>query len=121
MQDELFALQDALNHLDVRRRGKGYPQHLKAHIIKYARLRRHSGVTWATLSDYLGIPKPTLSKWLKPEQSNPLPTSDTFMPVVIASEDNHPLVCLVAPNGWRIEGHTVDRALALLRTCSEPL
>jgi len=113
MDDELSALQDALSKLDARGRGKRYPKDLKQRLIDYVRRQRDGGTTWAILSDQLGLPATTLSKWLKPKP--PPDSSAAFVPVVVADDAQQEHVAIVAPNGWRIEGLTLERALVLIR------
>jgi hypothetical protein len=95
-----------------RKRGEArYPAKLRARITTWVISQRDRGEWWTDLSAALGLPTETLVRWAD-------------MGRVVASEmkavdviDTPPIgtVTLVSPTGLRIEGVSIDAAIAILR------
>jgi len=100
----------------IRRR---YSQSLRAEAVAYLRERVHGGASAETVASELGVSGWSLSRWrrgLSPEKNSTLP----LVQVVphCAEEGTKPLVTLVTPDGYRIEGlerGDVSRMLESLR------
>ena len=111
MQDH--ELRDLVRALErFRRRGAArYPAELRARITAWVIARRERGDWWREISTPLGIATETLVRWTE--------TSCAAVPEMKAVDviDAPPIgtVTLVAPTGLRIEGVSIDAAIAILR------
>jgi transposase len=94
-------------------RGKRYPIELKARLVAFARARRSEGGSWATIADELGLTFETVRRWCV---GNSPTTKRTAMRAVEIVADAAPhALAVVSPSGLRVEGITIDDAVALLR------
>jgi len=87
--------------------GRRYPADVRGRVVAWMASERAGGRSWSALSDELGIPATTLMRW------SSLPRA---LPVVVEAQRSSlsSVVSMVSPSGWRIEGVTLDQALALL-------
>ncbi len=92
-------------------RGKRYPRELKARIIDHARARRGAGASWAHIAEELGLAFETVRRWCKATESR---SSRSLVPVLVSEADER-AVSVVSPAGHRIEGLTLQQAVAVLR------
>jgi hypothetical protein len=98
----------------------GYPEAIRRRACAYARARCHAGAGLEAVAAEIGISRTALASWLRaPQRSAAL----ALLPVVVATE-GAPVVdpraptlglVLVSPNGFRVEGATVEIVAALLR------
>lgn len=117
-----------------RGRGKRFPIHLQAQAVAYYRKRQEAGAFLSNVAFELGLPPPTLRRWVldAPDNNSPeihparveasAPTNDTDTtswklitkpsPTVPASPA-HPV--LIGPNGLRIEGLDMMSLAVLLK------
>jgi hypothetical protein len=88
-----------------------YPVKLRARITAWVAARRERGEWWTDISAALGVPAQTLVRWA--EASAAIATDMKAVDVI----DAPPIgtVTLVTPTGLRIEGVSVDAAIAILR------
>lgn len=89
-----------------------YPAKLRARITAWVIARRERGDWWTDISAAIGIPAQTLVRWS--DTGCVAPHGEMKAVDVI---DAPPLgtVTLVAPTGLRIEGVSIDAAIAILR------
>ncbi len=87
--------------------GRRYPPDVRRQVVAWVACERAAGRCWGALSDELGIPVSTLVRW----SSRP-----RALPVVVETprSPSASMVSMVSPSGWRIEGVTLEQALALL-------
>lgn len=105
----------------ARSRTQRYPQELKEQVVEYARRRLEEGATTYRISAEVGVPQPTVERWLevlaapgalvpvriKPDEpSRALPAALDSAPVIVTSR------------GWRVEGLRVADIAALLQVAS---
>ena len=93
-------------------RGKRYSPALKARILEFAQLRRGEGVSWADIAGDIGIAFETLRRWsmaATPKRSR------AMVPVRVVADRAERTVIVVSAGGHRIEGLTLDEAVAVLR------
>jgi len=113
MQDpELTRLQRALA---AHRRDGGlrYPPALRAQISAWVAAQRAGGAWWCDVARLIGIPESTLVRWSTVSGVGAAPIA--LRPVVVVDAPALGTVTLVAPSGLRIEGVSVDAAIAILR------
>ena len=107
---ELRALSRALE--TFRRRGDArYPAKLRARITAWVIARRDRGGWWTEISETLGIPAQTLVRWAEASGS----AVGEMKAVAVIDEPPTGTVTLIAPTGLRIEGVSIDAAIAILR------
>jgi transposase-like protein len=114
-----------------RRHADGYPLEVRAPVVALARRQLSAGLSMAAVARELGIHSNTLLRWLEagPEDV------PSFVPVVLesaaapaappaanCSEASRPMplcaLTLVSPAGYRLEGLSLDDAVAALRRLS---
>lgn len=78
-------------------------------MVQKARAMRASGMSLAAVASELGVSVISLTKWLRDDR--PVPS---FLPVRLA-ETAPPVLSLVTPSGYRVEGLTPEGIVALLR------
>lgn len=93
-------------------RGKRYPSDLKARITEWAQGRRGEGASWAQISGDLGIAFETLRRWCLAASPK---TSRAMVPVRVVADAADRTVSLASPAGYRVEGLTLQEAVAALR------
>jgi hypothetical protein len=96
-----------------RRRGdKRYSATLRARIKTWVIARRERGDWWTELAITLGVPMQTLVRWAEPAcVAGPA----TMKAVDVIDAPPVETVTIVAPTGLRIEGVSIDAAIAILR------
>lgn len=85
--------------------GRRYPAEVQRQVVAWVSGERAVGRGWAALSDELGIPVSTLVRWTSRFRA---------VPVYVQSPPSSATVSMVSPSGWRIEGVSLEQALALL-------
>ncbi len=120
----------ALRHLIAshrpRRARDGYPDHVRHEVVRHVSRLRRAGRPLTALSRDLGLPAPTLRRWLVGDEDR-----DGFVPVVL-SDSEHPCeqtgptvldaepmdsgrhLSLVTPGGYRVLGLDIDALRQLL-------
>jgi|SRR5580704_8834613 hypothetical protein len=96
----------------LRRRGATrHPAKLRARITAWVIARRERGEWWTEIVSAIGIPAQTLIRWCETGRAA---TAEMKAVSVI---DTPPVgtVTLVSPTGLRIEGISIDTAIAILR------
>ncbi|HEX3595379.1 MAG TPA: hypothetical protein VHU80_09765 [Polyangiaceae bacterium] len=93
-------------------RGKRYPAAVKARIITLAQSRRREGRSWVQISGEVGVGFETLRRWCLAGGTKP---SRAMVPVRVVPEDGARTVSVVSPSGHRVEGLTLQEAVAVLR------
>lgn len=94
-----------------RRGGARYPVELRARITTWVITRRESGACWTEISEALGIPTQTLVRWTEASSA----VGGEMKEVDVIDAPPYSTVTLVAPSGLRIEGVSIDAAIAILR------
>ena len=91
-------------------------------MVEYGRQRRDEGSSLYRISLEVGVPEPTLGRWL--QQWSP---STALLPVRIKPEDPRIVntaglgergPVIITPRGWRVEGLCVGDIAALLQVAS---
>jgi hypothetical protein len=85
---------------------------LKARIIETAQSRRSEGASWVQIAGEIGIAFETVRRWCVAAQAKP---SRAMVPVRVVPERGESLVSVVSVGGHRIEGLTLQEAVAVLR------
>lgn len=93
-------------------RGKRYSAGLKARIIEFAHSRRSEGASWATIAGDIGIAFETVRRWCMAERRK---APRKMLPVRVVSDRAERTVSVVSASGYRIEGLTLDEAIAVVR------
>jgi len=106
-------LRDLLRALEAfRRRGAArYPARLRERLTAWMIARRDRGEWWTEISETLGIPTQTLVRWAETRGS----ALGEMKPVDVIDAPPIGTVTLIAPTGLRIEGVSIDAAIAILR------
>lgn len=94
-------------------RGKKYPEALEKRAVEYARAQRMAGVSWNRIASELGLRYETVRQWV--EKAGAAKKTPTMRAVKVVAERARPTVSIVSPSGARIEGVTLDDAVAVLR------
>jgi len=93
-------------------RGKRYPAELKARIIELAQMRRLESASWVQIAGDVGIAFETLRRWCL---AAPAQRSRVMVPVRVVADRGERVVSVVSSGGHRIEGLTLEEAVAVLR------
>ncbi len=112
MQDH--ELRDLRRELAPRVRGPGrhYPDKLRARITRWARGQLDDGAGLRAVASALGVHRETLRRWTTDEDDAP---RLALVPVeVVADDPPGSTVSVVSPSGFRIDGLTLDEAIAAL-------
>jgi hypothetical protein len=88
-----------------------YPAKLRAAITTWVIARRDRGDWWTEISRALAIPTQTLVRWAEARTV----VAGEMRPVDVIDAPPIGTVTIVAPTGLRIEGVSVDAAIAILR------
>jgi orotate phosphoribosyltransferase-like protein len=94
-------------------RGKRYPEALERRVVEYARARRARGASWSQLASELGLRYETVRRWV--ERGNKSKGEPKMRAVAVVPEHAGATISIVTPSGVRVEGITLDDAMALLR------
>jgi len=96
----------------VRRQGAArYPAKLRARITAWAIARRDRGDWWTEISEAIGLPTYTLVRWADASRS----AAAEMKAVEVIDAPPSGTVTLIASTGLRIEGVSIDVAIAILR------
>ena len=96
-----------------------YSETLQRDVASYCQAARSEGVSWDKLSEDLVLTTHTLQRWIRESKSNKptTPKPPTFIecgvPVSLAGAASGAV--LISPQGWRIEGLSVEDVLKVLR------
>lgn len=110
MQDH--ELRDLRRELAPRARGPGlhYPDELRDRIARWTRRQLDSGASLGGLATLLGVHRETLRRWTADEVR-----SLALVPVdVVTDERCGSALSVVSPTGFRIDGLTLEEAIAAL-------
>lgn len=83
---------------------------LRAEITEWVTAQRERGAWWCDLSRALGVSTETLTRWAAARRDGA-----AMLPVDVVDAPPIGTVTLVAPTGLRIEGVSIDAAIAILR------
>jgi hypothetical protein len=86
---------------------------LRGEITAWVAAKRQRGAWWCDLSRDLGISTETLKRWAEPRTSTIEPS---MLPVDVIDAPPVGTVTLVASSGLRIEGVSIEAAIAILRS-----
>lgn len=103
---ELARLKRELSRHDAAR-GIRYDPELKRQAIAFAKEQRRSGASWASVAGDLGLNFETVRRWC--EKARPLRA------VEIVDEPVGEGVSIVSASGFRLEGLTLEQAIAAMR------
>jgi len=102
-----------------------YPAELKELVVDYGRASLDEGASLYRIAQEVEIPEPTVARWVKTAAMT-LTTSTPLLPVRVKTDTpsgptpvtakKGPVV--VAPQGWRVEGLSVDDIATLLGVAS---
>jgi transposase len=93
-------------------RGKRYEAELKSRVVAFAQAQRGQGRSWGQVATELGLRFETLRRWCV-KGSSSLPRA--MRRVEIVADVASRRLAVVSPGGLRIEGLTLEDAVALLR------
>ena len=113
MQDH--ELRDLRRELAAQERGPGrhYPGELKARVVAWARRELARGAAAGPTATAIALDPRTLNAWLETAAQH---ASVSLIPVeVMPPPAARPSLAVVSPAGYRIEGLTLDEAIAVLR------
>lgn len=88
-----------------------YPAKLRARITAWVIARRERGEWWTEISEAIGLPTQTIARWVDASRA----TSAEMKAVDVIDAPPIGTVTLVVPTGLRIEGVSIDAAIAILR------
>ncbi len=88
-----------------------YPTKLRARITAWVAVQRERSEWWTDISTALGMPAQTLVRWTESEGD----VATEMKAVDIIDAPPIGTVTLIAPTGLRIEGVSIDAAIAILR------
>jgi hypothetical protein len=92
-------------------RGKLYAPATQAAVVEFARARRSEGASWQRIAAELGMRFETVRRWHSRPSGMP-----TMRAVEVIAEGPRAVgVAVVSPAGHRIEGLTIEEAIAALR------
>jgi|SRR5271165_505023 len=92
-------------------RGKRYDAELKSRVVAFAQAQRGEGRSWAQVATELGLRFETLRRWCVKGSSSPR----AMRRVEIVADGAPRKLTVVSSSGLRIEGLTLEDAVALLR------
>jgi hypothetical protein len=93
-------------------RGKRYEPDLRARLIAWVARRRKEGLSLAAVASELSLPMNTVARWASPGKR-----STALVPVtVVAEPESSPSTLrFVSPEGFIVEGLTLQEIAVLLR------
>jgi hypothetical protein len=95
-----------------RRRGDArYPAKLRARITTWVIAQRERGEWWTAISGALDVPSKTLARWVEMQGAG----LGEMRAVDVIDAPPIGTVTLVSSSGLRIEGVSIDAAIAILR------
>lgn len=101
-----------------RGRDGGYGPEVRAAAASYGLACREAGQTWETLARGLPVSSTAIRRWMR--EASPAAPRGALVEVVSDSEAPPPaappMLSLVSPGGYRLEGLDVETALLLLRS-----
>ena len=105
--------------LAPRARGPGlhYPDELRGRIARWARRQLEDGASLGALASALGVHRETLRRWTAGAARPPTGAARplALVPVeVVVDEPPAGTLSVVSPAGFRIDGLTLDEAIAAL-------
>ena len=92
-----------------------YPMALRRTITTIVRQRRGRGVGLAAVARELGLPRWTLSLWLRTPSAPVMRAVDVVLDPTPATAPTLTAAVLVMPDGVRVEGASVETLTTLLR------
>ncbi len=108
-------IEELRSQIEGSQRGKSagairYRAKLRGQVVAHAKSAMACGETPQSIAACLGIAAITLRRWMRP-----VADCAPLLPVVLAAPDPSASGCvLVSPNGYRVEGLSVDEAAHLL-------
>lgn len=101
-------------------RGKRFEPALKARVIRFAEQRRREGASWMTITTELGACFETLRRWCGASSGSAPAAPASMLPVTVVADAidatvERATMKLVTPNGFRVEGASVEEIVALVR------
>lgn len=113
-------LRAAVVGLGRTKRNQPIPPALRVELIDYARGARGRGVGWGVIARGLGVSMTGLKRWLAAPP--PVRRGGAVLRrvrvtarAVEARSTERPALCVISPQGYRVEGLDVAAAAALLR------
>lgn len=92
-------------------RGKLYAPKIQAGVVEFAHRRRAEGASWKQIAGELGMRFETVRRWCARDAARP-----SLRPVrVVDAAAPGSAVAVVSPSGHRIEGLSLQDAIAVLR------
>ena len=112
MDQNLKSIRAQLEKFGHRDQGFRYPESFQKQVAQYARgqIGRYSK---NQISKTVGIPWVTIGRWMEQIEGQ---TNTGLVPVRITASElqTKPSVSMVTPEGWRIEGLSVDQTCRIL-------
>jgi hypothetical protein len=105
------SLREALRGLHVGSASKEVAEGLKARVRAFAKERQARGDSLAKIAHELGLRTAMLRWWLEREPRKP-----RMRPVQVVAEPAVVKMAVVAPNGYRVEGLTLEQVATLMRS-----
>ena len=99
-----------------RGRGKRYDKTLRARIVAFAEQRRAEGESWGNIATELGARFETLRRWCQGRRPEPTRALAVRPVEIVAAARGGGTLAVVSRSGLRVEGVTLDDAIAILRT-----
>jgi len=113
MDEKLERFKAGAAQVGPAKRGRKFPQELKALGATYAAERRGSGCTWQTIASELGVGVLTIRRWCEERPQE----NATFERVAIV-EDRQRETYSASIGGLRIEGLSFESIVALAKALS---
>ncbi len=96
-------------------RGRRIPSQLRLRLVAAAKPLRRQGLSLTAVADRLGVTAVTIQRWCSEE---PRANEQVgVVPVHLQPSAQSPCV-VVSPDGWRVEGLSVQEAASLLKAVS---
>jgi hypothetical protein len=93
-------------------RGKLYEPKLQSAVVEFAQKRRSEGASWKQIATELGLRFETVRRWCMSAGSARLLKRVEVVGDAVEGSDG---LCIVCPSGHRLEGLSVQAAIAVLR------
>ena len=97
-----------------RGRGKRYPRELRERATAWAERQVAAGVTIAAIARAIGMDPERVRRWLLPT-SRRVRQRDLVQVAVVPAVTATRTMSVIAPTGYRVDGLSVEDAVALLR------
>lgn len=117
MDAELEWIQSQIADFGTRDGSFRYPEEFRQRAARWATRQRRGGQTQAAIQRQVDVPWVTIQRWMQTLTEQAETESTSLVPVQIdrlSSSATADGMVLTSPDGWRLEGLTVDQAVEVL-------